>query len=74
MSQNQKNQKPNKEDLGEMHPMEVDLILTLRRDFPNGKVEIQMRDGLPQYLLKTVSRRKLGNFLVMHRKGIDISL
>ncbi len=41
--------------------MEVDLILTLRNEFRFGKVEIEVRDGLPQYLLRTVNRRKLGN-------------
>mgnify|MGYP001586087143 FL=1 len=40
--------------------MEVDLILTLRNEFPFGKVEIEMRDGIPQYLIKTIKRRKLG--------------
>ena len=68
--QNQK-QQPNRRDLGELHPMEIDLIITLRHDFPFGQVEIEMRDGLPQYLLKTVNRRKLGNFQVMHR--IDLT-
>ena len=61
------NKKPVREDLGELHPMEIDLILTLRHEFPFGQVEIEMRDGLPQYLLKTVNRRKLGNFAVIHR-------
>lgn len=54
----------NKKDLGELHPMEIDLILTLRNEFPFGKVEVEMRDGLPQYLLKTIKRRKLGNFTI----------
>lgn len=61
------NKKPNKDDIGELHQMEIDLILTLRHEFPFGQVEIEMRDGLPQYLLKTVNRRKLGNFQVIHR-------
>ena len=60
-------QKPSRDDLGEMHPMEIDLILTLRHEFQFGQVEIEMRDGLPQYFCKTVYRRKLGNFLVLHR-------
>ena len=62
--------KVNREDLGQLHEMEIDLILTLRHEFPFGKVEIEMRDGLPQYLLKTVNRRKLGNFMVMKRKDL----
>ena len=61
---------PNREDLGELHPMEIDLILTLRHDFPFGQVEIEMREGLPQYLLKTVNRRKLGNFQVINRTDL----
>jgi hypothetical protein len=64
-------QQPNSEDLGELHQMEIDLILTLRHEFPFGKVEIEMRDGLPQYLLKTVNRRKLGNFKVVH--NVDLT-
>jgi len=64
------NQPINKEDLGELHPMEIDLILMLRHEFPFGQVEIEMRGGLPQYLLKTVARRKLGNFAVIHRKDL----
>lgn len=50
--------------------MEIDLILTLRHEFPFGQVEIEMRDGLPQFLLKTINRRKLGNFTVMNRKDL----
>jgi hypothetical protein len=61
------NKRPSKDDIGELHQMEIDLILTLRHEFPFGQVEIEMRDGLPQYLLKTVNRRKLGNFQVIHR-------
>lgn len=65
---NQKNQQQvNRDDLGELHPMEIDLIITLRHEFKFGKVEIEMRDGLPTHLLKTVNRRKLGNFAVIHR-------
>lgn len=56
--------------VGELHILEIDLILTLRNEFPFGKVEIEMRDGLPQYLLKTINRRKLGNFKVFHRKDL----
>ena len=58
---NQQNPQLNKKDVGELHPMEIDLILTLRNEFRFGKVEIEVRDGLPQYLLRTVNRRKLGN-------------
>ena len=69
MSQPQK-LKPNKEDLGELHPMEIDLILTLRHKYRFGKVEIDMRDGIPQNLLKTIERTNLGNFDVIHTQDL----
>lgn len=56
--------KPNNEEVGELHPMEKDLILILRNEFRFGEVTIEMRDGIPQYLLKTIVRRKLGKFMV----------
>lgn len=67
---NQKKPQLNKSDLGELHEMEIDLILTLRHEFPYGTVEIEMRDGIPQYLLKTINRRKLGNFTVINTKNL----
>lgn len=54
-----------------MHPMEIDLILTLRHEYRFGEVGISMRDGLPQQLLKTVNRRKLGDFIVVH--NVDLT-
>lgn len=65
--------KQNKEDLGEMHPMEVDLILILRSEYRFGEVTIEMRDGLPQYLLRTVVRKKLGNLQSPKREIINLS-
>lgn len=58
-------------DLKDLHPLEIDLIITLREEFKYGSVEIQMHDGLPRNLLKTVQRRNLGNFDVFHNR-IDL--
>jgi hypothetical protein len=55
-------------DLKDLHPLEIDLIITLREEFKYGSVEIQMHDGLPRNLLKTVQRRNLGNFDVFHNR------
>lgn len=55
-------------DLKDLHPLEIDLIITLREDFKFGSVEIQMHEGLPRNLLKTVQRRNLGNFEVFHNR------
>lgn len=53
-------------DLKDLHPLEIDLIITLREEFRFGSVEIQMHEGLPRNLLKTVQRRNLGGFEVFH--------
>ena len=55
-------------DLKDLHPLEIDLLLTLREDFRFGTVEIQMHEGLPRNLLKTIQRRNLGNFEVIHNR------
>ena len=39
---------------------EIDLIIAMRTKYRFGTIEIQMRDGLPQALLKTVQRTNLG--------------
>lgn len=54
-------QKINKE-LGELKPQEIELIWLIRNVYRFGKIEIDTRDGLPQDLLKTVERTRLGNF------------
>lgn len=64
------NKRYKQEDLGLLHPMEADLILTLRHKYPHGKIEIDMRDGLPQQLLKTIERTKLGLFEVIHTQDL----
>lgn len=40
---------------------EIDLIFLMRTKYRFGTIEIIMRDGLPQALLKTVQRTNLGN-------------
>jgi hypothetical protein len=39
---------------------EIDLIVLMRTKYRFGTIEVQMRDGLPQALLKTVERTNLG--------------
>jgi len=55
-------------DLKDLHPLEIDLIITLREEYRYGSVEIQMHEGLPRNLLKTVQRRNLGGFEVFHNR------
>lgn len=40
---------------------EIDLIFLMRTKYRFGTIEISMRDGLPQALLKTVQRTNLGS-------------
>ena len=60
MSQHLQQKKLTKEDLGELHEREIDLIFLWRTEFRFGKIEIEMRDGVPEYLCKTIKRRRLG--------------
>ena len=48
-------------DLGELHPNEVELIWLIRHQYRFGAIEIQLRDGLPQDVIKTVHRYRLGS-------------
>lgn len=60
-----------KEDIktfADLHPLEIDLIITLREEYRYGSVEIQMHEGLPRNLLKTIQRKNLGNFEVIHNR------
>jgi len=57
---------PTKESLGELHPLEVELIITLREKYKYGAVEIFMHEGLPRHILKTVERYNFGKFDVIH--------
>lgn len=40
---------------------EIDLIYLMRTKYRFGTIEIIVRDGLPEALLKTVQRTKLGD-------------
>lgn len=71
MPQNLDNLQLNKEDLNGLHPMEVDLILNLRHEYRFGEVSVLVHEGIPQQILKTVKRKKLGTFEVIHTPGLD---
>lgn len=45
--------------LGQLHPFEIQLIKKIRNEYRFGKVEIETRDGLPVYILKTIKREGL---------------
>lgn len=49
-------------ELGDLHPQEIELIWMIRHRYRFGRVEIETRDGLPQDVVKTIERKRLGNF------------
>lgn len=51
-----------RKDLGELYPQEIDLLLMIRTKYRFGRIEIETRDGLPVDVLKTVERKRLGEF------------
>ena len=51
--------KPSKEDLGDMNPLEVQLILYIRERFRYGELTIKTRDGLPVLILKSTEYQSL---------------
>lgn len=55
MTQEQKNNG----GLGDLHIFEIQLIKKIRNEFRYGRIEIETRDGLPVYVLKTVKRESL---------------
>lgn len=59
------NQQPNKKitakDLGELHPKEAELIYLIRTQYRFGTIELILRDGLPEDIIKTVKRNRLGS-------------
>lgn len=61
------NQLPKKkitsEDLGDLHQKEIDLIYLIRNKYRFGSIELILRDGLPEDILKTVNRQRLGNLV-----------
>jgi len=48
-------------DLGELLPQEVELIYLIRTVYRFGEVTIMTREGVPQDIVKTVVRLRLGN-------------
>jgi len=60
MNQPTKNQITLK-DLGVLHPKEIELIWLIRNQYRFGTIELQLRDGLPQDVIKTVHRHRLGS-------------
>lgn len=59
-------QQPNKKitlkDLGgDLHPKEAELIYLIRTQYRFGSIELILRDGLPEDIIKTVKRHRLGN-------------
>jgi len=48
-------------DLGELKPQEVELIYYIRNVYRFGEVSILTRDGVPQDIVKTITRVRLGN-------------
>jgi hypothetical protein len=43
-----------------LKPQEIDLINLIRTKYRFGTIEILVRDGIPQDILKTVERTRLG--------------
>lgn len=48
-------------DLGEIKPQELELLYWIRNVYRYGEVTILTRDGLPQDIVKTVTRVRLGH-------------
>ncbi len=43
----------------ELHPREINLILKIRHKYQFGKIEIETRNGLPEYITREVVRDNL---------------
>lgn len=67
----EKNKQWSKEIFGELSEVEIDLILNLRHQYRFGEVTVLMHEGIPQQILKTVKRKKLGSLDVIHSPGLD---
>jgi hypothetical protein len=55
------NKKLSIQDLGELKPQEIELIYWIRNVYRYGEVTILTRDGVPQDIVKTVVRVRLGS-------------
>jgi len=60
-NQNNRKKKITSNALGELHQKEIDLIYLIRNKYRFGSIEIVLRDGLPEDILKTVNRHRLGS-------------
>jgi len=49
-------------ELGELHPQEIELIWQIRTKYRFGSIEITTRNGLPEDIIRTVRRERLGTF------------
>jgi hypothetical protein len=49
-------------EIGELHPQEIELIWQIRNKYRFGSIEIVTRDGLPEDIIRTVKRQRLGTF------------
>jgi len=65
-----------RERLGLVSAPEVELLLLLREIYRYGRIEIEVRDGVPVDIVKTVERVRLGEFTkgepprVIHRPDL----
>lgn len=46
-----------------LKPQEIDLLRLIRSKYRYGKIEIEIRDGVPTDILKTVERQRLSTDL-----------
>ncbi len=60
MTQPQPKKQITSRDLGELHPKEAELIYLIRTQYRFGTIELYLRDGLPEDIIKTVQRHRLG--------------
>lgn len=51
------------EDLGEIKLQELQLLYLIRTKYRFGTIEIMCRDGVPQDILRTIERTRLGQHL-----------
>lgn len=48
------------ESLGILYPQEIELLVLMRKKYRYGTIEIEVRDGLPVFIIQTIKREKLG--------------
>jgi hypothetical protein len=47
-------------DLGALAPAEIELVWLIRNKYRYGKIEIEVREGLPTFIARTIERQKVG--------------